>query len=871
VTGLALRVGWYRLRATFGRRRGGYLTLVLLIGLVGGTAMASVGAARRTQSSFPVFLASTNPSDLVVTLSVQVATTTSVAQSKQLATDMAHVAGVSHVERFVALNGAPLGPDGAPRLDTISQIGRYGSVDGVFFDQDRLTAVMGRLADPTKADELVMTPDAAKILAVHVGQVVPWGFLADAQANGPGGPGGPNGPGGPGGPGSADQSGPRLVRTTLRLVGLVKSHDAIVQDDVDRLPAAAVFTPTFTRSLPPDGALGRPSFTYYGLQLAHGRRDVAAVEQRLLPLVPPNGGFNFHVTSLVEAKAERAVKPESIALGVFGGIAAVVALLIAAQVIARQLRVGEEDLQTLRALGASPATTAVEGLIGLLGAVVLGSLLAGTVATALSPLAPLGPTRPVYPASGIAADWTVLGIGMAALVVGLGTVAVVLSYWRAPHRVARRSEPAVGRAAVVGTTAALHLPAPALVGVRFALEPGRGRTAVPVRSALFGAALSVVMVVATLTFGSSLRTLVSHPALYGWNWSYILNGNPWVPPQARTLLDHDPRVAAWTGLNTANAALFDGQNVPILLGQPRAPLAPPVLSGHGLEADNQVVLGAATLARLHKHLGDTVVASLGGSADGPFGAVPPTRLVIVGTATMPALGQPIADQDHTSMATGALVSLAFFPPALQQELQGADPTLSGPGLVLVRIRSGVPAAEAQADLQHIADAANRAMAALPNGEGTGNDISVQSVQHPAEIVNYRSLGTTPAVLDAGLAGGAIVALGLTLASSVRRRRRDLALLKTFGFTTRQLSATVAWQASVAAVIGVVLGVPIGIALGRWLWILFARNISAVPSPTVPVVAVILVGAGALLLANLVASLPGRIAARTPTALLLRTE
>jgi ABC-type lipoprotein release transport system permease subunit len=106
---------------------------------------------------------------------------------------------------------------------------------------------------------------------------------------------------------------------------------------------------------------------------------------------------------------------------------------------------------------------------------------------------------------------------------------------------------------------------------------------------------------------------------------------------------------------------------------------------------------------------------------------------------------------------------------------------------------------------------------------------------------------------------------------VRRRRRDLALLKTLGFTHRQLASVVAWQASVAAVIGVVLGVPLGIALGRWLWILFARQIFAVPQPTVPLVSVGVIAVGALVLANIVAALPGRSAARTPTALLLRAE
>lgn len=61
-----LRVAWYRFQGTLGRRWGGYLAVVLLIGLVGGLAMGAVAAARRTQASFPTFLASTDPSDLSV-------------------------------------------------------------------------------------------------------------------------------------------------------------------------------------------------------------------------------------------------------------------------------------------------------------------------------------------------------------------------------------------------------------------------------------------------------------------------------------------------------------------------------------------------------------------------------------------------------------------------------------------------------------------------------------------------------------------------------------------------------------------------------------------------------------------------------------
>src|SRR5665213_3599657 len=60
------RIGWFQTRATFKNQWLSYLSIVLLIGLIGGIAMASIAAARRTQSSFSTFIASTNPSDLTI-------------------------------------------------------------------------------------------------------------------------------------------------------------------------------------------------------------------------------------------------------------------------------------------------------------------------------------------------------------------------------------------------------------------------------------------------------------------------------------------------------------------------------------------------------------------------------------------------------------------------------------------------------------------------------------------------------------------------------------------------------------------------------------------------------------------------------------
>jgi ABC-type antimicrobial peptide transport system permease subunit len=217
------------------------------------------------------------------------------------------------------------------------------------------------------------------------------------------------------------------------------------------------------------------------------------------------------------------------------------------------------------------------------------------------------------------------------------------------------------------------------------------------------------------------------------------------------------------------------------------------------------------------------------------------------------------------MGTGAMIASSVEPPAFAAALNNRDPNLNGPDAVLVRLRPGVSVAAGRANLQAIANAADKTLAADPN---TGGDIvSVLGVQRPAQIVNYHTMGTTPTILAVALAAGAIMALGLALGASVRRRRRDLAVLKTLGFTHRQLASAVASHAAV----GIVFGIPLGVALGRELWTLFARNINAVPDPTVPVLVVGLVAFATLVFANVIALVPGRSAARTSTALALHAE
>jgi hypothetical protein len=335
------------------------------------------------------------------------------------------------------------------------------------------------------------------------------------------------------------------------------------------------------------------------------------------------------------------------------------------------------------------------------------------------------------------------------------------------------------------------------------------------------------------------------------------------------MLGRDPYVAAYSGASY-NDVEIDGQAVPFLLENAGAAVAPPILSGQPLEAAHEIVLGASTLQQLGKHVGDSVTVVYGTPADAPI-YLPPTRLRIVGTATFPAVGFASTVSDHTSMGAGALLANQDLPKTFAEAVQsGPTPALDGPNLVLVRLKPDAPPRAALASLQHIVQTADRAFASAPGGSA-GNAIVVQGVQRPAEIVNYKTIGITPVLLVSGLALGAIAALALTLLASVRQRRRDLALLKTIGFVRRQLAAAVAWQATVAALVGIVVGVPLGVIAGRWLWNLFAEQIYAVPYPTVPVLSLVLVALGTLVVANVIAAVPARAAARTQTAFLLRSE
>ena len=459
-----LRFSRYRFQGTFRQRRAAYLSLVLLIGLVGGLSMGALAAARRTESSYPTFLASTNPSNLSVATALwNPALGYTTGYNAPLVATVARLPDVRRAESYSAIYSEPIGANGQPT--SAAQNANFdvnGSVDGLYFNQDRVTVLQGRMADPTRANEIMMTVRAADVLGLHVGQTVTWGTYTSSQFE--------------------SANAPPALHERLTLVGTVVINNAVVQDEIDANgPTTVIFTPALAAAEQvlrqllvhlPAARPGEPRRAG-GRIGARARHPLKTPPRLLRHLRRRHQGPECHQAG---SHRPRRVRPHCRARcdphrG--SGDRPAVGFL------------GSERRAPCRALGANPFMTAGDGLLGMMGAVVVGALVAVAVAAALSPLAPLGPVRPYYPHPGVAFDWTVLSLGMAVLVVVLGSVAIVLAVLRAPQRTGqRRRLRAPSR--IEGAASTAGLPVSAVTGIRFALEPGAESEAVPVRSAILG-------------------------------------------------------------------------------------------------------------------------------------------------------------------------------------------------------------------------------------------------------------------------------------------------------------------------------------------------------------------------------------------------
>jgi MacB-like periplasmic core domain/FtsX-like permease family len=812
-----------RLRAELRTRWLAWLAVALIVGFGGGVVIGLVAGARRTENAYPAFVRSQHAADVLVAGKSDFGLIGSVDLDQvQALPQVGRTARATVSLLFAGMtgDGRRVGPvDVFPVAPDSERIGR---------DIERWHMESGRPADPVRIDEATASFELADRLHLKVGDTMRLHFVKSSSFV----PVAATllsqfGPRLEGVPGSEASSIDRLADgpdVTFRIVGIEASPAEFPPLAPDLAPALHL-TPAFSRAHAHE--LVASPVMYVRLKPGADLTEFTKAVEQLAPGQP----VAFVVSRAFQTpKVQRSIDVEATALRLLAGLTLLALLLVVGQALVRQAFLEARDDRVLRALGFTRSQLAGLVIARGLAIAVVGAVVAVVVALLGSPLMPIGLARTAELEPGLSFDGAVVGLGAIAIL----ALMAVLSVWAALRLgIAERRGHEVTRRPIVDRVASgASLPPTAGVGVRFALDPGRGRTAVPVWTAVIGAALALGLLSGTWAFRDSLDRLLATPHLYGWNWS-VKTGAPALPDIAGTLVpafEADAAVGAVASGTVTQLKVGDQRTDVLAVDQTRGKVAPTVLEGRLPEQNDEVMLGSKTLEDLDLGVGDSTFVRIGDTSV-------PVR--IVGRGVFPEFG------DAGRLGNGAFMTYT----ALGRLLPDAKANL-----FLVRFRAG---ADEAAEIR-------RFRAAL-------EPVPTRDSGRPRDLEDLASVQALPAVLATILALLAAAMLAHTLLTSVRRRRRDLAILKTMGFVRRQVALAVVWQTTTLASLALLIGIPLGILAGRAAWISFADGLGAVPDPAIPVLQIALTIPLTILFANAIAAVPAMVAGRTKAAVALHSE
>lgn len=807
-----MSVVWAWLRLDLRRRWQSLAVLTLLVAIAGGLVLASLAGARRAVTVQARLTSTTLPATAVVLPN-------EVGFDWAPVRDLPEVAAVAPfiVDYAMALEGLPTDGLGFPFVGP--DFGRTIEKPIVY---------SGRSFDPTRADEAVVSRQFVAHFHKGVGDSVvlrlptPQEILAQVDGTDP-----------------ANLTGPRV---TVHIVGVVESP---WMSDNPGGEGGIQISPGLVAHYP-DNTLGdqsndqNPNFVNALVRLRGGEADIPKLREDIARI---SGRSNVDVWDQPEQAREvqRHIVFEARCLLAFGLAAFIAAIFLIGQAIARYAAAATAELQTLRALGLTPRQSIVASAAGPAVVGVVGAVLAALAAAIASYWTPIGAASLLEPTPGISLDWVVLGPGIVTILLlvagaGVATAAAALG-------AARRGQS--GRRSIVATSIArTGFAVTVIVGTRFALETGRGRTAVPVRPALIGAVVGVLGILGALTFSHGVSDAASDPGRFGQTFqlgAFVgINGeNFGKVDELVAALRKNPDV---TGVDDARTAVATGPggsgSVSLYAYDSGAKSIPVVLmSGRMPQAANEVVLGPTSMTALHAHVGEKV--PLAGSSHTATFTITGAALVVAGP--------------HNGYADGGWMTQAGYNTIFDKDFKFR--------IVLVTLRPGARTPQAATTLH------DQIAAAHPDLK----DVEFAPPDPLPEVGALQDVRVLPVVLGIFLALLAVGAVGHALATAVRRRSHDLAVLRALGMTQWQCRWVVVTQATVLAIVGLIFGVPLGLAVGRSVWRAVANYTPLQYAPPVAVWALLLVGPAALVVANLLAAWPGQRAARLRIAHILRTE
>ena len=790
---------WLVFRAAARRRWRSWLAVIVLVALVGAAVLAAAAAGRRTQNAYPSFVRHYG-FDAVGYAS----------------THVPQVGRLPEVRSAVAIDG-PM--SARPRCACSNPVDVADL--SIFVDQGGVRPYVklldGRFPSPTDPYEALISFTMAQAYGLHIGSHISVPFYAPSQLQA-----------------LLKTSGtyPKALGpdVTLHIVGTEASEGEF--PDGQNPTYDMIVGPAFGRRF---GGHVAETIAYF-VHLRAGPEGLARFNSDVAKL-NGEGLLGYQSVASANAGAQAGITPQVTGWWILAGLAALVGLFVVAQALSRESRVEDENFATLLTLGMTERQLVVVGMLRTLVVAVSGALGAMLVAFALSPLTPLGEARIAEPATGFSFDVTVLVLG--ALLVIVGTL--VLGAWpaiRAARALPVRSRgPVVRPSRVAEQLAEVGAPPAVVVGVRRALERDVGRGGVPARSALFGTALAVTALCATAVFGAGLTDLVTHPRLYGVLYQLDFSSQSVNSPIEHQLVD-DPSVAA---ISQGYATQLAVDHVPagaLALSPIKGKLLVTIIEGRPPTGPGQIALGPSTMRAVGARVGSTVrvtVPTLRGT----------TRTVpfeVVSEAALPLVS------GNTSLGSGAVISKEGFLDAVcprgptRSACQAAVTSTASTGMIVAMVPGRAGTLAAARYLRN-----DPVVAAAPTT--------------PVSLVNFGEAVNFPLLFAILLVVFGVATLIHVLALSVVRNRREFGVLRVIGFLRRQVAFSVSWQATTAALFGVLIGLPLGIAVGRTVWLTFAKNLGVVPRADVPVIAVAALVVAVVVVANILAVVPAYLAAR----------
>jgi ABC-type lipoprotein release transport system permease subunit len=368
---------------------------------------------------------------------------------------------------------------------------------------------------------------------------------------------------------------------------------------------------------------------------------------------------------------------------------------------------------------------------------------------------------------------------------------------------------------------------PAAIGIRLGFTRARGERG-SLRAALAGVLFTVGGLVGAITFGASLDRLIDQPFRYGSNMDAAIgdNGGEQMDEKLAATLESDPNVESliyyaqdYAKANDADVPMMGMQRV-------RGDAAPLLISGRLPVSEDEIAMGRVTARRVGVGVDDEVTL---------IGSAGSHTYRVVGLAVITGLGS------NEGIGEGALTTLD--------------------GLAQI---SDAPITSAAVDF----DSRDAAIAKYSQ-EFDPSFITADYV--PAPISSLVRVRWVPYVLAALLGLLVVLTITQTLLSSLRARRRDLAVVSALGGAPRLLRGAVHWQATLVTLVPAIIGIPLGVIAGRLVFKALADDIGALDGADFPLVSVAAVVVGVVLVANLVAMWPARMARRWSAAAALRRE